>query len=163
MDRHKIKKDHKEENLAIKKLSEELEKVKNERESYKNKYLRALADYQNYEKRVKDERNRLMEVANSETILKLLPFLDDLDKAEIFVKDPGLKIIKDKFTQTLKEIGLEEIQILKKQFDPHTAEAIDVVEGNEDNIVNEVLRKGYLYKGKVLRVAQVKVTKKLKD
>ena len=116
MDRHKIKKDHKEENLAIKKLSEELEKVKNERESYKNKYLRALADYQNYEKRVKDERNRLMEVANSETILKLLPFLDDLDKAEIFVKDPGLKIIKDKFTQTLKEIGLEEIQILKKQY-----------------------------------------------
>ena len=54
----------------------------------------------------------------------------------------------------------QEIDILNKEYDPYVAEVIDLIEGNKDNIVIEVLRKGYKYNGQVIRVAQVKVSKK---
>jgi len=160
MDKQKNKKDHKEGNLEINKMKEELEKIKREKDDYKNKYLRALADYQNYEKRVSEEKEQIGQLVIINVLLKLLPFLDNLNKAEIFIKDQGLNIIKDKFHETVKELGVEEIDILGKQFDPHLAEAIEVVGGKEDNKVIEILRKGYKYRDKVIRVAQVKVTKK---
>ncbi|MBI4009192.1 nucleotide exchange factor GrpE [Candidatus Roizmanbacteria bacterium] len=145
----------------VEKLKKEIDELKKQIEDYKNKYLRALADYQNYEKRVKEEKDIVQQVAVINVLLQLLPFLDNLDKAEVFFKDAGLKMVKDSFNKTLQEIGLEEIQVLDKEFDPHLAEAIDVIKGDKDNIVREVLRKGYKYNGKILRVAQVKVSKKI--
>lgn len=143
------------------KTDEELEKVKKEAEDYKGKYLRVLADYQNFEKRVYEQRQISKDFANKELVLKLLPVLDDLDKAEMFVKDEGLKIIKDKLFNILKQEGVEEMNLLGKEFDPYVAEVIDVVEGKEDNMIVEILRKGYNHKDKILRVAQVRVSKKL--
>lgn len=154
------KKSHYHSEEEVKKLKEELEKVKKEAEDYKNKYLRALADYQNFEKRTREENEQIGESAVILFILKLLPFLDNLEKAEIFIKDNGLKMIKDKFYELLKETGFEEIQVLNKEFDPQYAEAIELVEEDKDNMVKEIVRKGYAYRGKILRVAQVKVTKK---
>ncbi|PIV11155.1 nucleotide exchange factor GrpE [Candidatus Roizmanbacteria bacterium CG03_land_8_20_14_0_80_35_26] len=139
----------------------EIEKLKKEVEEYKNKYLRALADYQNFEKRVKEERNQLVRTANLNLIMKLLPFLDSLEKAEVFIKDQGLKIAKDHLFQSLKEIGIEEIDVVNKPFNPKVAEAIDIVQGDKDDVVVEVLRKGYRIEDKILRVAQVKVSKKV--
>ncbi len=139
----------------------EVEKLKKEVEEYKNKYLRALADYQNFEKRAGEEKSRLVRIANLNLITKLLPFLDNLEKAEVFVKDQGLKMAKDHLFQSLKEIGIEEINVLNKPFDPNTAEAIDIVQGDKDDMVVEVLRKGYRLGGSILRVAQVRVSKKI--
>jgi len=139
----------------------EIEKLKKEVEEYKNKYLRALADYQNFEKRVKEERNQLVRTANLNLIMKLLRFLDSLEKAEVFIKDQGLKIAKDHLFQSLKEIGIEEIDVVNKPFNPKVAEAIDIVQGDKDDVVVEVLRKGYRIEDKILRVAQVKVSKKV--
>ena len=147
-------------NLEIDKLKKELGELKKQVDDYKNKYLRALADYQNFEKRVGKEKEALRQGASRDFLLKLLPVIDDLMKAEVFVKDPGLKLVRDKFSQILKEESLEEIEVLGKEFDPHLAEAIEVVKGEKDNIIAEVLRKGYTLNGKALRVAQVKVTKK---
>ncbi len=146
----------------MRKLKEELEGAKKTAEEHKNKYLRALADYQNHEKRVQEEKERLVQRANKDLILKVLPFLDNLDKAELFVKDEGLRIAKDHFKQILHEAGLEELEVLNKEFDPYTAEVIDIVSGQKDNIVAEILRKGYAYRGQVIRPAQVKVSKKTK-
>lgn len=146
--------------LEIEKLREELEKEIKLNEECKYKYLRALADYQNLEKRFHDERGELYQSANKNLILKLLPLLDSLDKAEIFIKDEGLRIVKEQFQKTLQEEGLEELDVLGKGFDPYTAEVVDMVEGEKENIVVEVLTKGYQSNGKVLRVAQVKVSKK---
>ena len=160
MDIQKNKKNTKLENPDFKKLKEELEKVKKESEDNKNKYLRALADYQNYEKRVSEERVVLRQNANKELLLKLVMILDDLEKAQPFVKDEGLQLIKEKFVKLLKDEGVEEMQVVGKQYDPHLAEAIEVVEGDKDNLIKEVLRKGYSYNGKILRVAQVRVSKK---
>ena len=143
----------------MKKNDKKIEKQETELE---NQLKRALADYQNLEKRVGDERFELMKMANKNLLIKILPFLDNLEKAEVFIKDPGLKISKDHFLQILKEVGLEELDILNKDFDPISSEAIDIVPGKEDNKVVEVLRKGYKFEDKIIRVAQVKVSKLLK-
>lgn len=153
MDQTKIKKP------VIDKFTREINILKKQAEEFKNKYLRALADYQNLEKRVSEERFELMKMANKDLLIKILPFLDNLEKAEVFVRDPGLKISKEHFLQILKEAGLEEIDLLNKDFDPNLAEAIDIVAGKEDNKVVEVLRKGYKFEDKIIRVAQVKISK----
>lgn len=147
--------------LEIEKLREELEKVKKETVDFKNKYLRALADYQNFEKRVRAEYESLKQKGKQEIIIKLLPVLDNLEKAEIFIKDDGLRQIKDGFYQFLKNEQIEEINVLGKEFNPHLAEAVETVSGKRDNIVTEVVRKGYQFGNKILRVAQVKVSKRI--
>lgn len=145
----------------IKDLNDQINSFKNQSEDFKNKYLRALADYQNLEKRIIDEKKELIKSANNQLILRLLPFLDNLEKAEVFIKDSGLKMIKEDFYKILAEFGLEEIDILNKSFDPNLAEAVDIVEGEENDKVVEVVRKGYKLADKILRVAQVKVSKKI--
>jgi molecular chaperone GrpE len=138
----------------------DVEKYKKEAENYKNSYLRTLADYQNLERRVRDERIEMTKIAQARIIEELLPFLDTLNQAEIFIKDQGLKMVKNSFMQRLSEMGVKEVPLEGKEFDPHFAEAIDIVEGDEDNKVVEVLRKAYEFNGKLLRVGQVKVSKK---
>lgn len=147
---------HEEESLLT-----ELETARAEAEENKKQYLRALADYHNLEKRVRDERIEIMKMAQGQVLSRLFPVLDNLRQAEVFVKDPGLKIVMDSFKQVLKEIGLQEIELLGKEYDPHVAEVVDVVEGEEDNIIVEVLSPGYEYNGKVLRAGQVRVSKKV--
>lgn len=147
--------------LELEKLQLEIVTLKQQIDELKNKYLRAIADYQNLEKRVGEERFELMKMANKNLLIKILPFLDNLEKAELFVKDEGLKISKDHFFQILKEAGLEEMDLLNKDYDPNFAEAIDIVAGKEDNKVVEILKKGYMFEDKIIRIAQVKVSKKL--
>ncbi len=130
-----------------------------ERDEYKTKYLRALADYQNLDKRIANERVNIRTNTLRDVAVQILPFLDHLEKAEMFVKDKGLSMIKSQYIQILKDIGIEEINVLNTPFDPHTAEAIEVVEGEKDNIIVEIVRKGYKYKEFLLRPAQVKVEK----
>ena len=134
--------------------------MKKQIEEYKSKYLRAIADYRNYERRVQDQRIEWTKNANKNVILKLLSFLDDLERAEVFVKDPNLFHVKETFVKMLKNEGLEEIEVLNKAYDPYTAEVIDMKDGDKDDVVIAVLRKGYVYNGQLLRVAQVTVSKK---
>lgn len=145
---------------CCKKECADCEEMKRQAEEFKTKYLRAIADYQNYERRVQVQRVEWATSANKNMILKLLAFLDDLERAELFVKDPNLAHIKDSFTKVLKAEGLEELDVLGKEYDPYTAEVIDIKQGEEDNLVLAVLRKGYTYNGQLLRVAQVTVSKK---
>ncbi len=142
------------------KQKEELEKTKKQADEYKNHYLRALADFHNLEKRTREEKIELVRAANRDLILQLLPFLDNLNKAEIFVKDAGLKMVKEHFEKFLQEIGIVELQLIGQEFNPQVAEAVELVEGPKDNMVVEILRKGYQLNGKVLRPAQVKVSRK---
>jgi len=153
-------KDNKKIKVHQDKSKEEIESLKKQAEEYKNKYLRALADYQNFEKRVREEREEVVKSTNRNLILKLLPFLDNLEKAEVFIKDQGLKLSKDQMEKALEELGLEELEVINKEYDPYTAEVIEIVKGDKDNIVVEVIRRGYKLGDKILRVAQVKVSKK---
>ncbi|PIY69425.1 nucleotide exchange factor GrpE [Candidatus Roizmanbacteria bacterium CG_4_10_14_0_8_um_filter_39_9] len=141
-------------------LKKELEIKEQSVQEYKIKYLRALADYQNFEKRVFIQREELVKNANMQLMMKLVSFLDNLDKAELFVKDENLKMIKNSFMKLLEDEGLHELDVTQKAYDPYTAEVVDMVEGEKDGIVVKVLRKGYNLNGKIVRPAHVTVSKK---
>lgn len=137
--------------------TEDEEEKKDEIEVWKNKYLRSLADYQNLENRIEKQFEQYKVKANKNLLLKMLDVLDMFDKAEMFIKDEGLKMIKASFEKALFSEGLKEIVVLNKKFDPNTAECVEVVTGKKEDIVIEVLRRGYMLNDDIIRVATVKV------
>ena len=132
---------------------EELEKRINELD---NNWKRALADYQNLQKRTSEERLTFVEFSNSTLIRKLLPILDNLEMLEKHLDDEGLKMIVKEFKSVIKEEGVEEIDSDGVLFDAAQMEAVEIVDGPA-NKVTEVLQKGYILKQKLLRPARVKV------
>jgi len=146
---------------TLKQSQEQVKNLQEETESWKGKYLRALADYQNFEKRVSVDKEDLRKTANQFFIMRLLPFIDNLERAEVFVKDKNLQMIKQEFVKLLQQEGIEEVVVLDTEFDPYSAEAIDIIPGEKDNMVVDVLRKGYKFQGRLIRPAQVRVSKKV--
>lgn len=126
----------------------------------KEKYLRALADYQNLEKQTQSWKEEFVKFANQNLILDLLEVLDDLEKAYEHLQDDGLKIIIEKMQAFLKNSGLEEINLENAIFDPNLCEAVETLPGEEDNKIAGVISKGYKLNGKVIRVSKVKVWQK---
>ncbi len=137
-------------------------KKKHEEEiiDWKSKYLRALADYQNLEKRTQQEKQQIRKYAAETVTARLLPALDTLTKASTHIKDTGLELALKELSAVLAEQGVEKIEVVGKPFDPHRMECIEVVAG-ADNIVIEEILPGYRLHDKILRVAQVKVGKTL--
>jgi molecular chaperone GrpE len=122
-------------------------------------WKRALADYQNLEKRTNEEKLILGKFANALLIEKLLPVLDTLEKAATHTRDDGVTLALRQLKQVLADSGLREIETIRKPFDPNTSECIEVVKGDKEGIVTEVILTGYYLYDKVLRPAKVKVTK----
>lgn len=137
----------------------ELDKLKQKVANFENDYKRALADYQNLQKRVKDEQHNWIKIANKELLLRLLPVLDTLLIANNHIQNDGLKVSINQFLDALKVEGVIKIEAVGKEFDPNTMECVKVEEGEENKILEE-LRAGYLIHDKVLRPAQVIVGKK---
>lgn len=129
---------------------------------FKNLYLRALADYKNLDQRVHSERAQMRDRMKMEFLMDMFPVLDTMEKAQIFTTDPGLKMVGDSFLKSFADMGVLEVTLLGKKYDPHTSEVIEVVDGEEDNVVVEVLQKAYEYSGQVIRPGKVKVSKKVK-
>lgn len=135
------------------------------KENWEEKYKRARADYINLERRVKEQQEEFLKFANSVLVLKLLPVLDDLEKAVgnsgndgLPAGRQGLKLVLKNFEEALKSEGVAEIKVKKgDKFDPHTMECTVAEGSGKDVKVSEVLRKGYKMKEKILRPAQVKV------
>ncbi|MFZ5365745.1 MAG: nucleotide exchange factor GrpE [Patescibacteria group bacterium] len=131
-------------------------------EDLTNRWKRALADYQNLEKRIDLEKEDFVEFANSQLILKILPAIDSLEKAEKHLKDQGLSLALKQLKEGLTQEGLEKIQTQGKDFNPEEMECIDVCQGEEGKVLDEI-RSGYKLGNRVLRVAQVKVGKEKID
>ena len=129
----------------------------------KEKYLRSLADYQNLEKRVQKDRKQEAKFAARNIILKILPLLDILEKISTQIKDESIMLLIKKFRDILHSEKVEKIKVLGKKFDPFTMECVEVVEGDDDDLVVEEIRKGYTMFDKILRVSQVKVSKNKKN
>lgn len=126
---------------------------------WKNKYLRALADYQNLEKRTREQVSEARTFASEVVLARLLSVVDTFRKAKEHLKDPGLDLAFKELDAVLVEQGAEKMEVVGLPFNPHEMECIEVVEGADNKVVEEVLP-GYRFRGKVLRVAQVKVGKK---
>ncbi len=128
------------------------------KEELEEKYKRARADYINLERRVKEQQEDFLKFSNSVLVLKLLPVLDDLEKAVGKVKDNGLNLVLKNLREVVKSEGVETIEVKKgDEFDPTIMECTVAEENGEEVKVSEVLRKGYKIKEKVLRPVQVKV------
>jgi len=135
------------------------EELKAQIEEWKNKYMRALADYQNLEKRASEQVGEVRKFAAERILSRMLPVVDTFGKASEHIKDTGLELALKELYAVLAEQGVERIEVMGHPFDPHQMECIEVVDGPDNEVVEEVLP-GFRLHGKILRVAQVKVGKK---
>lgn len=128
-----------------------------------DKYLRVCAEYDNFRRRSQKEREGVYSDAYADAINALLPVLDNLGRA-VGCEDPkalaeGLALILKSFDEGLSKLGIEEIKAVGETFDPERHYAVLHVEDENygENVVVEVLQKGYIRGDKVIRYAVVKV------
>ncbi|MDO4868887.1 MAG: nucleotide exchange factor GrpE [Bacillota bacterium] len=132
------------------------------------KYLRLMADFQNYKKRVEKEKKDLYSYANEKIMTELLEVMDNFERAleqnaaaegsgEGFAT--GMEMIFKQLVNVLEKEGLKEIEALGEEFDPnfHNAVMTEETEEYESGKVSGVMQKGYTLNGKVIRPSMVKV------
>lgn len=140
----------------IKSSRPSLKQLQDRAQAAENNYKRALADYQNLEKRHALQRSNISKYANESLLDKILPIIDDLNRAQDHLADTGLQMILDRFQQLLTSEGVTPIDTKDQPFDPETMDCVEVVDGKKDIVVN-TLSQGYFYNDKVLRPARVEV------
>ncbi|MDA3838023.1 MAG: nucleotide exchange factor GrpE [Candidatus Delongbacteria bacterium] len=144
-------------------------KLETEVFEYRDKLVRKAAEFENYKKRTSEEFLRLIETATENLIIKLLPIIDDMHrfqdnyKSEMKSEDlkKGIDLIFGKYMDILKNSGLEEIEVIGKEFNPELHEALLQVENPDvksDHIVDQH-EKGYTLRNKVIRHSKVIVAK----
>jgi molecular chaperone GrpE len=152
------------------KKGSELERLKQEAAQAQDRYLRALADFENTKKRLRREQEELARYASETVVRDLLPVMDSLDQALVAVDkqaDPqaiikGVHLIYRQLLGLLDKEGVKRIPAVGEPFDPHRHEAVAQVEttdGTADDTVIEEVQVGYTMHGKVIRPAIVKVAK----
>lgn len=128
------------------------------------RYMRLMADFQNYKKRVEKEKSDLYSYANEKLVGEQLAVLDNFERAleqetadESFKE--GMKMIFKQLSDVLEKSGLAEIPALGEDFDPnfHNAVMTEETEEYESGKVSGVMQKGYTLNGKVIRPSMVKV------
>ena len=156
-----------EETEEVDEVDEQEEQNKREAE-LNDKYVRLFAEFDNFKKRTQKEKTQIYTTAAAEVVEAVLPFIDNLKRASsVEVKDEeaknvieGIKLIERQFEETLKQIGVTEIEALGKEFDPEKHNAVMHVDDENiegENIVVEEFAKGYMYRDKVVRHSTVKV------
>ena len=146
------------------KLAGELEEAKNALAGEKDKYLRLLAEYDNFRKRSARERDNIYADVKADTLLKLLPVYDNLERAlqnptadEAYRK--GVEMTMNQFTEALKALGVTPIEALGAVFDPTLHNAVmhtEDPERGEQEIVQE-FQKGFKMGDRVIRFSMVQV------
>ncbi len=149
----------------------EIEDLRAERDELNGKWLRALADLDNYRKRVERDKRRWTEAAREGMILDVLEVVDNFERA-LACEDPsgpseggslreGVELILKHLTDVLRKHGVTPIETRACEFDPNLHEAVGQVESDEhdpDHVVEET-QKGYLLGEKLLRCSKVIVSK----
>lgn len=147
-------------------LKEELEQVKDTASKMENQLKRALADYQNLEKRIEEGRLELSSWASSDLVKRILPVVHNFEQVVQGVNEDerksgwfkGVEMSVKQLQEVLKSEGVGEIEA-DGQFDPSLHEAVDTAEGEHDKILG-VVEKGYTLNGKVLQPVKVVVGRK---
>ena len=142
----------------------EEEKLKKELEDYKDKYLRLMAEYDNFRKRSAKERLDLSATIKGNTIGEILPVFDNFERAlDAETEDTnykaGVEMIFKQFGDMLTKLGVEIIDPIGQTFDPNIANAVNQIEDENlgENEVAQVFQKGYKIGDKVIRYAMVVV------
>lgn len=149
-------------------LQAQLEEQRQRAEDEHNQHLRVMADFANYRRRREEEFLRHMEFANQELILRLLPVIDNFERAAEAAKESsnfdslveGVNLTIKQIKDILEVEGVQPIEAVGEQFDPMKHEAVMRVVSDEypENTVVEEVEKGYLLKDRVIRPARVAVS-----
>ena len=159
--------------VQIEALEEEIEKLKEEATSYKDRWLRAAAEFENFRRRNEKDRIDWIKNANKDLIMELIDVYEHLELAmksadtekvpENFRK--GIVMVHDQLRDLLKKYGLKRIEAIGEEFDPQYHQAIICTpkDGFDDNIIFDCIQSGYILNDKVLRPARVAVAKSPED
>jgi molecular chaperone GrpE len=148
---------------------EALAQLQKERDGYKEQFLRAVADFDNYRKRIERERREFSEYAASEVLLELLPIIDNFERAlqapaagdtEAFKR--GIELIHKQMLELLRKRGVTHIDARGSDFDPNVHQAVihEPSDAHREGEVMEELQRGYKLGDRLLRPAMVKVAKR---
>ncbi len=150
---------------------EVIEELQNQNKELTDKNLRLQAEFINYKNRTAVEVGEMIKYEGESFIKELLPIVDNFERA-ILLDDndlsdevsrflSGFKMIYGNLMSIFDSMEVKEIDCLGKEFDPNIAEAVLIEhdENKPENVILEVIVKGYTYKGKVVRPAMVKVNK----
>ena len=153
-----------------KKEYEVLKAKRDERDSYYDKYIRAHAEFENAKNRLDKEKGDFQKYANESFVIDFLPIIDSLEISEKHIKEAkdfkavqeGVDMIHAQIQKFLKDIGVEKVRTDGEKFNPHLHEAIETVEANdkEESLIVEELKPGYMFNGRLLRPASVKIVKR---
>ncbi len=161
------------ENVAVESRAEnesELEKLKSELEEAKDKYLRKVAEFENFKRRNAKEKVELIQTAGREVITEMLDVLDDCDRAQKQMEatenakeiKEGVLLVFNKFRNVLQSRGLKAMETINTEFNPDLHEAITEIPAPspelKGKVVDEVM-KGYYLNDKIIRHAKVVVGK----
>ena len=151
--------------LELEKLKAELDTAKSEIQSKNDLLARTIAEFDNFKKRTEREKAGIAEIATAEVVKKLLPILDNIDRASVledktsadYIK--GIEMIVKQFETLGEKIGITEVAKIGDSFDPNFHEALMHIEDDAlgENVIAEILQKGYKIGETVVRAAMVKV------
>jgi molecular chaperone GrpE len=145
-----------------------IEKMKAELTEVQDKYIRLYSEFENYKRRTTKERSDLLRSANQETLVSLLPVLDDFERAMKSINavedndamKTGIELVYGKLKTTLTQKGLKEMETNGKEFDVEFHEGITKIPAHTEDLKGKVidtLEKGYFLNEKVIRFAKVVV------
>ena len=153
-------------------LQEDPEQVMRERDDYRDRLLRSIAEFDNYRKRIERERRELAEFVSFEILHDLLPLVDDLERAlaaagpsgessaqTVASYRTGVELIHKQLGELLRKRNVTPIEAKGADFDPHVHQAVasEPSDSHRENEVIEELRRGYRLGERLLRPAMVKV------
>jgi molecular chaperone GrpE len=144
-----------------------------EKDDFKDKYLRLLAEFENSRKRMQKEKTQNMKFAIENIVLDILPILDNFENAIKFSKNSseevknwatGFEMIHSQFKDILHSHGIVAFHSKGNIFDPHFHEAMEIIETSQhpDGTILEEFAKGYKNENRIIRPAKVKISKKIK-
>ena len=147
-----------------KKADKKLEELTARHAELEDRYQRVLAEYANYKRRTEQEKLQIGEFTTADVLKKLLPVVDNFDRAAAAEAGPaykdGILMIVKQLGETLGKFGLTEIEAEGKPFDPedhYAVQRVDATDGVQPDTVTQVLQKGYKLGNRLLRPAMVVV------
>ncbi len=148
---------------------EALAAIQRDRDTYKDQFLRAVADFENYRKRIERERRELSEYAAADVLRELLPIIDNFERAlqapaggDVEAFRRGAELIHKQMLDLLRKRGVTPIDALGADFDPNVHQAVihEPSEQHREGEVMDELQRGYKLGDRLLRPTMVKVAKR---
>ncbi len=144
-----------------------IEELEKKAADFLDKYQRTLAEFDNFRKRTVKEKSGMYDDGVRDSVLKLIPVVDNFERAVAAVSDEekesalykGIEMVLKQFTEILESLGVSEIEAMGKSFDPNLHNAVMHVDDDNfgENEVINVLQKGYICREKVIRPSMVQV------